>query len=58
MYVQYSDPTKTTIISCFANAQDPTIYPNQGSVALNDSRYAAFFNGLPVLSRTYLPTPE
>ena len=42
MYVQFSDNTETTIVSVFANPQDPETFPNQGTVEETDARYVAF----------------
>lgn len=44
MFVQFSDDTHTRIVSVFANAQDPEIYPNQGEVEEDDPRYQAFIH--------------
>ncbi|CAJ2712687.1 Uncharacterised protein [Burkholderia pseudomallei] len=57
MYVQFSDSTNTTIVSCFANAQNPAAFPNQGSVSASDARYKTYFNGLPEFAQTLLPPP-
>lgn len=42
--VQFTDVRHTAICSVFANAQDPAVYPNQGTIAENDPRLLAFFN--------------
>lgn len=57
MYVQFSDSTDTTIVSCFANAQNPMAFPNQGSVNASDARYKAYFYSLPAFAQTLLPPP-
>ncbi|WP_404273715.1 hypothetical protein [Yersinia intermedia] len=47
IYVQFSDATKTVIVSLFGNPQDPEHYPYQGTVEDSDPRYAVFWNALP-----------
>jgi hypothetical protein len=47
IYAQFSDASETAIVSVFANAQDPTVYPNQGTIESTDPRYLAFVNPPP-----------
>lgn len=42
MFVQFSDATKTVIVSVFACQQDVDEHPNQGQVDASDARYLAF----------------
>lgn len=57
MFVQFSDSTQLSVVGVFANAQNPTIYPNQGEIDISDARYAAFFNSLSASSQSFLPKP-
>jgi hypothetical protein len=45
--VQFSDATETTVVSVFANAQDPEVWPNQGEIADTDARYIQFISPAP-----------
>ncbi|MFK2876878.1 hypothetical protein [Rhodanobacter hydrolyticus] len=42
--VQFSDSTESTIIAYFANAQDPTQYPNQSVIQASDIRWKTYFD--------------
>jgi len=55
--VQFLDASQQVVISYFADAQDPAVYPNQGSIDQTDARYAAFFNSLPAFAQADLPVP-
>lgn len=57
MFVQFSDTTETKIIAVFGCAQDPEACPNQGDVDYTDSRYAAYFAGLPPEIQKFLDEP-
>jgi hypothetical protein len=50
MFVQFSDSTETTVVSVFAGAQDPEVYPNQGEIDVTDARYVAFVNSHPSIA--------
>nr|DAG76231.1 MAG TPA: hypothetical protein [Caudoviricetes sp.] len=56
--VQFSDSTQKTIVSYLSGAQDLGVYPNQGSVELTDSRYAAFYSSLPSVCTAVMPAPQ
>lgn len=47
MFVQFSDETKTKIISVFGGRQDEAVWPNQGEVDEDDPRYLGFRPLLP-----------
>jgi len=55
MFVQFSDSIEKIIVACFGNAQDPDIYPNQGTVGGDDPRYTTFFNSLPTSAQAFSP---
>jgi hypothetical protein len=57
IFVQFSDGTETTIVSVFANAQDPATFPNQAEIASSDSRYESFYQGLQALVQKMLVAP-
>lgn len=42
MFVQFSDSSQTTVISVFAEPQDPEYWPNQGQVSVDDQRYSDY----------------
>lgn len=42
VFVQFADVSKKVVIAQFGCAQDPDVYPNQGVIADDDPRYAAF----------------
>lgn len=44
VYVQFSDETKTRIVSAFGSPQDPDEYPFQDELQDDDPRYIAFMN--------------
>jgi hypothetical protein len=51
--VQFSDASKTKIVSAFCGPQDPEFYPNQGEIDSDDARYVSFIAeirdaGLPI----------
>lgn len=50
VYVQFSDATKTNVISVFGCPQDPSVWPNQGEIDSADARYQAFINPASTLS--------
>jgi hypothetical protein len=47
VFVPFSDATEAKILSVFACAQDPSVWPNQGQVDDDDPRLVAFQNDLP-----------
>lgn len=55
--VQFSDDTETSIISVFTCSQDPSVWPNQGQVSLDDPRYHAYCSSVPKTLLTGLPDP-
>lgn len=56
--VQFSDGTKTTIVSYFGSAQDSDIYPNLGAIDSSDLRWKSYYGAQPTLVQPYLPTPN
>lgn len=46
VFVQFSDSTKTTVQAVFCFPQDPEMWPNQGAIPSNDSRYEGFYDAL------------
>ena len=44
LYVQFSDSTQTAIIATFSSPQDPTVYPNQGTLDSEDPIYLEYIN--------------
>jgi hypothetical protein len=58
MFVQFSDATKTTIVSIFDCAQDPLIYPNQDEITAGDARYVSYFAALPEEAQRHLPPSD
>lgn len=42
--VQFTDSSQKIIQSYFASEQDPSIYPNLGTVDATDPRWLAFYN--------------
>lgn len=56
--VQFQDSSNEVITSYFANPQDVSVFPNQGTVDTSDARYATFFEQLPPAMRAGLPAPE
>jgi len=55
--VQFADSTDAVIVGYFAGPQNPTAWPNQGTVQSNDSRWEAFYNAQPSIFQQGLPTP-
>jgi len=58
IFVQFSSPAKTDVGSVFGCAQDPAVWPNQGQIRSDDSRYAAYYDAIPVESRAALTAPS
>lgn len=56
--VQFTDASEETITSYFGAPQDPTQYPNQGTVSADDARWKAFYDSLPDMARDALPAPD
>jgi hypothetical protein len=44
--VQFSDSSDATVISYFASPQDPTQYPNLGTVETSDARWVTFYDAI------------
>ena len=57
MFVQFSDATQSTIIATFASPQNAAAYPNQGTVAASDARWATFYATLPASFQAALTPP-
>lgn len=55
--VQFSDKSKTKIVSYFAGPQDTETHDFLGKVELNDPLWAEFYNAIPEFSRHGLPQP-
>ena len=51
VYVQWTDATKTGILSVFSCQQDSGEYPYQDAVPSDDSRYAAWYGELPQMMK-------
>lgn len=47
IYVQFKDEHREVIVASFSCAQDPQVFPNQGTVNSDDPRYIAFVATLP-----------
>ncbi|MFM0689225.1 hypothetical protein PQQ77_24845 [Paraburkholderia strydomiana] len=47
IYAQFSDATEAKILNCFAGPQDADVFPNQGSVDVEDERYVFFYKNAP-----------
>lgn len=56
--VQFADETEKVVVAYLSCPQDNAVYPNQGSVDLTDSRYAAFYESLPQVARETLQAPQ
>jgi hypothetical protein len=56
MYVQFTDSTETVIASVFSVPQ-PAAWPNQGTVAASDARWAAYYATLPASVQATLTPP-
>lgn len=54
--VQYADSTEAAIVSYFGCPQ-PSSCPSQGVVAASDTRWATFYNSLPLQAQQNLPPP-
>jgi len=57
IFVQFSDSTETTVVAYFAEPQDLTVYPNQGTIESTDPRYAKYYAALPTAVQAVLPPP-
>lgn len=51
VYVQWTDATKTGILSVFSCPQDAGEYPNQDAIPSDDSRYTAWYAELPAMMK-------
>lgn len=57
MFVQFSDESKTVIVSYFASPQDPSHYLNYGDIELDDPRWGEFYKTMsPVIDDLPEPT--
>lgn len=56
VFVQFSDSKETAVSAVFSCPQDEQIYPNQGEIAVDDPRYAAYVASLPEIFCAGLPT--
>lgn len=56
--VQFSDSTKSTIISAFSCPQDSEVYPNQGQVDATDPMWHTYYADLPASSAQFAIAPE
>jgi hypothetical protein len=57
MWAQYSDDSKTTVISVFSSPQDIDEYPNSEELDISSQAYKAFYNSMPDDTKTSIPTP-
>jgi hypothetical protein len=57
VYVQFSDTSETVIMSVFSCPQDPAVWPNQGVIPSNDSRYESYFGTIPALMQKGMVAP-
>jgi hypothetical protein len=57
LYVQFTDTSKTEILSIFGSPQDEEVYPNQGQVELSDPLYKAYYEAQPSIAQMGLPVP-
>jgi hypothetical protein len=57
IYVQFSDAQGTAIDSYFCCPQDPSVYPNLGTVQANDSRWKTFYDSAGSFMQSFLPAP-
>lgn len=57
IFVQFSDSNGSKITSIFCSPQDPTVWQNQGAVALSDPRYATYYDSLPDSVKALVPHP-
>ncbi|WP_454825408.1 hypothetical protein [Paraburkholderia xenovorans] len=58
VHVQFLDESDSTIVAVFAGPQDSSVYPNQGTIDVSDSRYVAFFNSIPEIARQAMQLPD
>lgn len=56
--VQFSDNAEETIIGYFASPQDPTVWPNMGTVETTDARWKTYYDAQSDISKMYLPAPD
>ncbi|WP_186260355.1 hypothetical protein [Burkholderia gladioli] len=54
--VQFKDSTEGAICAFFAAAQNPSDFPNSGTVDASDARWKTFYESVPG-SRIGMPTP-
>ncbi len=57
MFVNFTDSTQKNISDVFCGPQDETIYPNQGTVAASDARWAAYYAAVTPAMRVGLAVP-
>ncbi len=58
IHVQFSDESKSAIVSCFQSPQDPKHWSCLGEVEASDPRWHDYYNAMPQYARAYWPAPE
>ncbi|MFV8809110.1 hypothetical protein ACNSPD_03390 [Yersinia enterocolitica] len=58
IYVNFTDSDQTTIDSIFAGPQSPNEFDNLAEIDVRDSRYADYYNNLPLMGREGVAVPE
>lgn len=56
--VQFADDSDTVIVSYFGAPQDPSNFPNLGTVDVSDERWKTYFAVQPPWVQPYLPAPQ
>ncbi|WMD23290.1 hypothetical protein RAS12_13245 [Achromobacter seleniivolatilans] len=56
-FVQFSGAEQKEIVATFGCVQDEKVYPNQGSVEVDDPRWLTYFNGLPLAIQESMARP-
>ncbi|NML34961.1 hypothetical protein [Paraburkholderia antibiotica] len=56
--VQFADGTEKVIVSYFGAPQDPSAWPNLGTVNATDARWEAYYAEQPTNAQAFLPVPE
>lgn len=57
IYVQFSDAQSATIESYFSCPQDPSVYPNLGTIQSTDPRWKTFYDSMESMAQSCLPGP-
>lgn len=55
--VRFSDETDEVIVSYFAGPQDPSVFPNLGTVDTSDARWKSYYEAQPAALQACFPTP-